>query len=65
MQRNDSPRLVIMEMGYAVNHTDAFSTAARGFEWANGLWDILPKPANWEATAAPRASIDSCCNQSM
>jgi hypothetical protein len=32
MRRNDSPALVIIEMGYAVNHTDAFWVAARGFE---------------------------------
>ena len=63
VQRNDSPGLVIIEMGYAVNQTDAFSIAARGFEWANGRCD-MPEPANWEATAPPRASIDSCCNQS-
>jgi hypothetical protein len=32
MARNDSPVLVIIETGYAVNHTDAFSIAARGFD---------------------------------
>jgi hypothetical protein len=47
-----------------VNQTDAFLIADRGFEWANGLCDIPADPANWEATAAPRNSIDSCCNQS-
>jgi hypothetical protein len=55
---------VIIEIGYAVNQTEAFSIAARGLEWANGRWDMPLEPANWEATAPPRASIDSCCNHS-
>ena len=39
--RNEVPGLVIMEMGYAVNQTDAFSIAARG----SGLARVLPHAA--------------------
>ena len=55
---------MIIEIGYAVNQTDAFSIAARGFAWANGRCDMLGEPANLAATAPPRASMDSCCSHS-
>ena len=40
--RNELPGLVIMEMGYAVNQTEAFSIAARGSGSANGFCHMLP-----------------------
>ena len=40
--RNDVPRLVIMEIGYAVNQTDDFSIAARGSGLAYGFCHMLP-----------------------
>ena len=40
--RNDVPGLVIMEIGYAVNQTEAFSIAARGSGLANGFCHMLP-----------------------
>ena len=36
------PGLVIMEIGYAVNHTEAFSMAARGSGLAKGFCHMLP-----------------------
>ena len=38
--------MVIIEIGYAVNHTDAFSIAARGSGLANGFCHMLPWPEN-------------------
>ncbi len=40
--RKDSSGRVISDNGYAVNHTDAVSTAARGFGVANGFCHIEP-----------------------
>jgi hypothetical protein len=57
--RNEVPGLVIMEIGYAVNHTDAFSMAARGSGLANGFCHMLPWPENWVAKAFASSSIDS------
>ena len=44
--RNEAPGLVIMEIGYAVNQTDAFSIAERGSGSANGFCHMLPWPEN-------------------
>ena len=44
--RNDWLRLVMNDNGYAVNQTEARSTAARGFGWANGLLHMLACPAS-------------------
>ena len=64
MPRNDAPGLVIMEIGYAVNQTDAFSIAARGSGWANGFCHMLPWPENWVAIAVASDSIDFSISQS-
>jgi hypothetical protein len=55
--------LVIIEIGYAVNQTEAFSIAARGFGFAYGFCHVPRDPENSAATAPALASIDSCCNQ--
>ena len=52
------PGLVIMEIGYAVNQTEAFSTAARGSGLANGFCHMLPWPEKWVANCCASASID-------
>ena len=56
--RNVRPGLVIVEIGYAVNQTEAFSTAARGSGLANGFCHMLPRPENWVANDVASASID-------
>ena len=56
--RNDSPGRVISEMGYAVNHTDAVSTAWRGSGLANGFCHIVPWPENCRLISLASASID-------
>jgi hypothetical protein len=55
--------LVIIEAGYAVNHTEALSIAARGFGFAYGFCDMPRDPENCAATAPAPASIDRCSNQ--
>ena len=64
MPRKDAPGLVIMEIGYAVNQTDAFSIAARGSGSANGFCHMLPWPENWRANSVASASIEASTNQS-
>ena len=54
---------MIMEIGYAVNHTEAFSIAARGSGLANGFCHMLPWPENWVANAFASSSID--CSRSQ
>jgi len=56
--RNDSPGRVMNEIGYAVNHTDAVSTAWRGPGLANGFCHIVPWPENWRLISLASASID-------
>ena len=62
--RKEVPGLVIMEMGYAVNHTDAFSMAARGSGLANGFCHMLPWPENCLANSTASESIDCSVSQS-
>ncbi len=52
------------DSGYAVNQTDARSTAARGFGWANGLAHMLAWPASWRASVLASPSIDCLTSQS-
>ena len=61
--RNEVAGLVIMEIGYAVNQTDAFSIAARGSGLANGFCHMLPWPENWRANSIASASIDCSVSQ--
>jgi len=49
---------VISEIGYAVNHTDADSTACRGSGLANGFCHMLPWPENCRLIVFASASID-------
>src|SRR5690606_25126775 len=62
--RNVSPRRVTKLSGYAVNHTDARSTAARGSGCANGFCHMLPCPESCEASRFASVSIDSPTSQS-
>src|SRR6478672_13755845 len=59
--RKDSSGRVINESGYAVNHTDADVTAARGFGFAKGFCHIEPCPENCWLISLASASID-CVN---
>ena len=57
------PGLVIMEIGYAVNHTDVFSIAARGSGLAKGFCHILPWPENSVAYLFASSSIERSTSQ--
>ena len=57
--RNEWPGLVMREIGYAANHTGAFSMAARGSGSAKGFCHMLPWPVNCLAKALASPSIDS------
>ena len=57
------PGLVIIEIGYAVNQTEAFSIAARGSGLANGFCHMLPWPENCLANSFASASIDCSTSQ--
>ena len=61
--RNDSSGRVISDSGYAVNHTDAVSTAVRGFGRAKGFCHIEPWPENCWLISLASASID--CDSSQ
>ena len=61
--RNEVPGLVIIEIGYAVNHTDAFSIAARGSGLAYGFCHMLPCPENCLAKSYASCSIDCSLSQ--
>ncbi|SPZ42569.1 Uncharacterised protein [Rhodococcus wratislaviensis] len=49
---------VMIEIGYAVNHTDPRSTAARGFGSAYGFCHMLPLPDNCSAINFASCRID-------
>ena len=51
------------EIGYAVNHTDADSTACRGSGLANGFCHMLPWPENCLANSTASESIDCSASQ--
>ena len=55
---NSLAGLVIIEIGYAVNHTDADSTAWRGSGLAKGFCHMLPWPENCRLIAFASASMD-------
>jgi hypothetical protein len=55
---NDSPGRVMNDGGYAVNHTDARSSAARGLGCAYGFCHMLPWPESWIASCLASQSID-------
>ena len=62
--RNVSPRRVTNESGYAVNHTEARSSAARGSGCAYGFCHMLPWPESCDASRLASASIDSSTSHS-
>jgi hypothetical protein len=55
---------VIIDMGYAVNHTDDFPVTTFGFGLAYGLCHTLPIPENWLAIRLASASMDCSLSQS-
>ena len=62
--RNVSPLRVTNDSGYAVNHTDARSTAARGSGCANGFCHMLPWPESCDASRFASPSIDCSTSHS-
>ena len=55
---------VTNDSGYAVNQTDARSSAARGSGCANGFCHMLPWPDSCDASRFASASIDSSTSHS-
>ena len=56
--RNEVPGAVMSESGYAVNHTDAFDTAARGSGFPYGFCHMAPWPDKALASSVASWSID-------
>ncbi len=56
--RNEVPGALSNEIGYAVNHTDAVSTAARGSGRAKGFCHMIPVPESWRAIVFAYCSMD-------
>ena len=54
---------MIIELGYAVNQTEAFPIAPAGWGLANGFCHPFPVPENWPAIELASASMDSCRSQ--
>ena len=54
---------MIIELGYAVNQTEAFPIAPAGWGLANGFCHTFPVPENWPAIELASASMDSCRSQ--
>src|SRR4029453_2244071 len=61
--RNDVPGLVIMEIGYAVNHTEDFWIAARGSGLQYGFCHVLPWPEKKGANLLASSSIHRSTSQ--
>jgi hypothetical protein len=62
--RKVQPGLVIIDRGYAVNHTDD-RPAASGFGLANGVCHTSATPENCPAICSALASMDLCSCQPM
>lgn len=56
--RKLAPGAVMIEIGYAVNHTEPRSTAARGLGSAYGFCHMLPLPDNCSAINFASCRID-------